>query len=147
MAKFNTSFSDISQGLFGDDGEQSGNVDSLGKLISDSTASLSGENRKSLEISDVAINKIVADILSGPDGLAAIFGGEQNAGIFNSSVSAQAAGDLTANIVGEIAKLRAVEVETQEQTETKSEVQTEEKSVKSKEKKESEGLFDKLNPF
>ena len=72
--------------------------------------SSSGTQTESLEISDEAVDQIIADVLGGTDGLASIFSGEQNAGIFNSSVSAQAAGDLSAKLVGEIAKLRAKKV-------------------------------------
>ena len=72
--------------------------------------SSSGTQTESLEISDEAVDQIIADVLGGADGLASIFSGEQNAGIFNSSVSAQAAGDLSAKLVGEIAKLRAKKV-------------------------------------
>jgi len=57
-----------------------------------------------------AINKIVDDVLSGPDaaqGLADIFAGEQRSGLYDSSVAAQEAGDLTANLIGELAKVTA----------------------------------------
>ena len=62
------------------------------------------------EIDQEGIDKIIADVLGGADGLAAIFAGEQNAGIFNSSTSAQAAGDLATKLAGEIAKLTASNV-------------------------------------
>lgn len=70
------------------------------------------EKRTRLEIDDAAIEKIISDVLSGPEGLASIFAGEQTSGIFNSSVAAQAAGDLATKLIGEIAKLRAEEVST-----------------------------------
>ena len=63
-----------------------------------------------LDISDEAIDKIVADILGAKSGIAAIFSEENIAGLYDSTVAAQASGDLVANLVGEIAKLRAVEV-------------------------------------
>lgn len=58
-----------------------------------------------LKLEQEGIDRIIENILSGPEGLAAIFQGEQTAGIFGSTVSAQAAGNLVANIVGEIAKI------------------------------------------
>lgn len=60
-----------------------------------------------LNIEQEALDKIISDVLSGPEGLASIFAGEQTAGIFDSSVAAQAAGDLASKLVGEIAKLTA----------------------------------------
>ena len=98
-----------------------------------------GEARDRLEISDEAIDKIVSDILSGPEGLASIFAGEQAAGVFNTSVAAQAAGDLTAKITGEIAKLRAERVRTQTQT------TEQEQATQTKEKKK--GLLSKIFGF
>lgn len=58
-----------------------------------------------LKLDEAGVQRIIEDILSGPGGLASIFQGEQTAGIFNSTVSAQAAGDLSAKLAGEIAKI------------------------------------------
>lgn len=80
----------------------------VGKERTRTDGTRSGTTRESLDISDEAVEKIVADILGGAGGLAEIFQGEQTAGIFSSSVSAQAAGDLASKLAGEIAKLRAV---------------------------------------
>ncbi len=124
------------EGIFGTDV----NVNSQSTGSSRTEASLSGENRDRLEISDEAIDKIVTDILRGPDGLASIFAGEQNAGVFNSSVANQAAGDLTAKISGEIAKLRAERVQTQEQTQTSATEQEQE----TKQQTEKEGLLKRI---
>lgn len=69
-----------------------------------------------LKIDQAGIDKIIADVLGASgSGLAAIFAGEKTAGIFDSSVAAQAAGDLAANVVGEIAKLTAERVQTEEE--------------------------------
>ena len=125
--------------LFGS--ETSGS--SFGTASSETIASLSGEARDRLEISDEAIDKIVSDILSGPEGLASIFAGEQAAGVFNTSVAAQAAGDLTAKITGEIAKLRAERVQTQEQTQT----QTVEQEQATQTKQKKKGLLNKIFGF
>lgn len=71
--------------------------------------------REQLKLDEEAVQKIIEDVLSGPQGLASIFQGEQTAGIFDSSVAAQAAGDLAANLVGEIAKLTGVREVTREE--------------------------------
>jgi len=69
-----------------------------------------GSTSKQLRIDQLGMEKIMQDVLGGEQGLASIFAGEQSAGIFNSSVAAQASGDLIANLVGELAKLTAEEV-------------------------------------
>jgi hypothetical protein len=112
-------FISIAGDLFGSSGKESGSSQSVSALTSNTT----GETRERLEISDEAIGKIIQDVLSGADGLAGIFAGEQNAGIFNSSVANQAAGDLAANITGEIAKLRAEKVGTVDRTTSQQEIQ------------------------
>ena len=128
------------QALFGTSGTT--NTSGTSSSITESEANITGEARDRLDISDEAIDKIVTDILQGPDGLASIFSGEQNAGVFNSSVSAQAAGDLTAKITGEIAKLRAERVQTQERTQTQTQTTEAEQQSKTKEKKD--GLLSKI---
>ena len=104
--------------LFPSNEKGSGNTTSSGTASSNTIASRAGESRKRLEISQEAIDKIIQDVLAGADGLAAIFAGENSAGIFNSSSANLAAGDLAAKIVGEIAKLQAEEVATTDETET-----------------------------
>lgn len=142
FSAFAGGFTDLLAGvetLFGT--ERSGT--SIGTASSVSEASLSAEARDRLEISDEAINKIVSDILSGPEGLASIFAGEQAAGVFNTSVAAQAAGDLTAKITGEIAKLRAERVQTREQTQTQKTEQEQRTDTREKKK----GLLSKIFGF
>jgi len=65
--------------------------------------STSGLSRTKTVLDQAAIDQIIRDTLSGPSGLADIFGGEQNVGLYDSSVSAQAAGDLAAKLVGNLA--------------------------------------------
>ncbi len=113
--------------------------------VSEATANISGESRDRLDISDEAIDKIVSDILSGPEGLASIFAGEQAAGIFDSSVAAQAAGDLTAKITGEIAKLRAERIQTEDRTQTQTQTTEQEQRTDTKDKKK--GLLNKIFGF
>ena len=85
-----------------------------------STEVFSGTKTTQLELDQDATDKIIADVLGGANGLKDIFGGEQNAGIFDSSVAAQASGDLTANLIGELAKLtgKTVEAEKRRKKET-----------------------------
>lgn len=109
---FNTSFSDINTGLFGQD-----------------TTTKGAETRdlkrtETLEIDDVALFKMLDDALSGVSGLEAIFGQEAGSGIFDSSGAKAGAGDLIAKIAGELAKVTATKVGTETgtiNTETSSE--------------------------
>jgi hypothetical protein len=80
------------------------------------TSTTTGSTKEKLNISDEAVKKIIADVLGGAGGLAEIFSGEQNAGIFNASATAQAAGDLASKLVGEIAALTAEKETSQSQT-------------------------------
>ena len=73
-----------------------------------------GTISRQLEIEEEGVQKILADILGSEQGLASIFSKENVAGIFDSSVAAQASGDLIANLAGEIAKLQAKDVETRD---------------------------------
>lgn len=131
---------DIGEKLFGS--EQSGTSISSGSSSSQATAEFSGRSTDRLDISDEAIDKIISDILAGPEGLASIFGGEQNSGIFDSSVAAQAAGDLTAKITGEIAKLRAERIQTEDRTQTQTKDTQQESRTDTKQKKK--GLLNKI---
>lgn len=65
-----------------------------------------GSRTEQLILDQAGIDKIIQDVLSqAGSGIKDIFAGEQTAGIFNSTVAAQAAGDLAANLAGEIAKI------------------------------------------
>ena len=97
---------DIGTSLFGGKSKTSGS----------GTTKSSGKQTEQLVLDDDAIAKIIQDVLGGANGLASIFGGEQTAGIFNSSVAAQAAGDLASNLVGELAKITGKREVTQEST-------------------------------
>lgn len=70
----------------------------------------SGRRTEQLELDQAGVDKIIQDVLGGAGGLADIFSGEQTSGIFGSSVAAQAAGDLAANLAGEIAKITGKKV-------------------------------------
>lgn len=66
-----------------------------------------GTQTEQLEIDKAGVDKILADILGGTQGLGDIFSQEQVSGLYGSSVAAQASGNLVANLAGEIAKLTA----------------------------------------
>jgi hypothetical protein len=107
---FSTSFTDITGGLsdiFGGSTSQEG--------ATTGTTKRTAKQTERLKIDEAAIQKIIQDVLGGAEGLASIFAGEQTAGIFDSSVAAQAAGDLAAKLTGEIAKLTAEKETTQEE--------------------------------
>jgi hypothetical protein len=74
------------------------------------TGTKTGTDKKYLDISDEGVDKIIADILGGTGGLAEIFSEQGAAGLYDSSVAAQASGDLVSKLAGEIAKLTAKEV-------------------------------------
>lgn len=83
-----------------------------------------GTRTTQLKLDQAAIDKTVADMLSGTSGLASIFQAENAAGIFDSTGAAGAAGDLTSKIAGEIAKLtgeQVTEIDETSRTETRSE--------------------------
>jgi hypothetical protein len=110
------------QGLQGFTGALGDIFGSSGTQRASGTTTNKGTTTQRVNISDEAIEKIIADVLGGADGLAEIFSGEQTTGIYNSSVAAQAAGDLASKLVGEIAKLRAeseVEVDATSSTNSK----------------------------
>lgn len=87
------------------------------KLLSDiGITTGSGVQTERYNLDQNAIDKMIQDVLGGADGLASIFSGEKNAGIFDSSVAAQAAGNLAANLVGELAKLTSERVATSRET-------------------------------
>ena len=100
--------------IFGSSGQTQGS--------GSSTATTEARRTERLRLDQTAIEQIISDVLGGAGGLAEIFGGEQTAGIFNSSAAAQASGDLAAKLVGELAKLTAVKESTEDATQkTKSE--------------------------
>ncbi len=116
--------------LFGSSTGTSGSM--TGTANSTTKATAKGVQTEELQIEDAAVQKIIRDVLSGPDGLAAIFAGEQSSGLYNSSSANQAAGDLAARLVGEIAKLKAKKVATNNQEEEQITDQTTTQTSKTK---------------
>jgi hypothetical protein len=84
----------------------------------DTEVSGSGTTRQRLNIDEAGVLRLVEGILGGTQGLASIFSEEQVAGLFDSSVAAQASGDLLAKVAGEVAKLKAEQITTTTETQT-----------------------------
>lgn len=99
---FNTSFSDISSGLFGDD---KAGIETVDEKETKNLTTIKG-----LNISDEAIGKILSDLLSGDLGIANIFTKEKVAGLYDTTVAKREADNFLASVVGELAKLKAKEV-------------------------------------
>lgn len=95
-ASFNTSFSDINAGLFGQDVSTTGTTKGTTKE-GGVTTQKNFFDKRSLEM-------IIENVLA-QGGLAEIFTEENAAGIYNSSVAKQASGDLLGNIARELAIL------------------------------------------
>ena len=74
-----------------------------------------GGTTSQLQLDPAGIDQIIQDVLGGAGGLAEIFGGEQNIGIFNSSVANLQAGDLAAKLVREIARITGKTVTTEDE--------------------------------
>jgi len=92
---------------------------------SGSRSGVSGEvGTERLKLNQAAVNQIIQDVLGGAGGLAEIFGGEQTAGVFNSTAAAGAAGNLVSKLVGELAKVTAEKETTSIGTEAGAETTT-----------------------
>ncbi len=107
--EINSSFSDMT-GALGDIFGSSTSSKSKGSGTETSSLAQTSQSTKQLEIDSAALTKIISDVLGSEQGLASIFSQEKGAGLYNGTVSAAASGDLTAKLVGEIAKLTAREV-------------------------------------
>lgn len=97
---FDTSFSDITGAL----GDLFGTSQSGKQTTSESGTSKTTESYK---LDQNALDKIIKDVLSSENGLADIFSEENISGLYDSTVAKEAAGDLVAKIIGEVAKLQA----------------------------------------
>lgn len=82
-----------------------------------------GTQTEQLNVDQQAITKIINDILGGPQGLASIFSDQNVSGLYGSTVSKQAAGDLVSKLAGEIAKLTAKKTTTTDQATNQSTTQ------------------------
>jgi len=101
---FNTSFSDINSGLFGENGV----TDATGTKTESATTS----QTERLDIDRVGLLKLIDDALKGVGGLSEIFGQAAGSGLFGASASKQGTEDLLAKIAGELAKVTGVKTAT-----------------------------------
>jgi hypothetical protein len=121
-------FSDIVEAVTGFADKALGGSDSTAGSVEQEKArvartDLTGTATSKLNLDPIAIQKIIEDVLSAEGGLADIFGSEQTAGIFNSSVVKGQTADLVQGLVGELAKLTGETVESQDQSQIQSERQ------------------------
>lgn len=130
-----------------------GNVSSSGSGSSSTTSegvtksSTRGKQTEQLELDELAVQKIIQDVLSGSGGLAEIFGGEQVAGIFDSSVTAQASGDLAAKLVGELTKLTAKRSTDSSQSGTQRVTGSQDTTSAQAQHQDNEGIFEQIGGF
>lgn len=118
--------------IFGKSSTTRGNVSETGSKAA------KGKTTEQLQIDEVGIQKLLQDILGSQQGLASVFTPEKVSGLYGSTVSAQASGNLMANLAGEIAKLTAKKVATTEEEATSTTKQ------KSKQKEGSDGLLGQI---
>jgi hypothetical protein len=123
----------LGKDLFGGSESKSGFTETQQNRISQ--ADVRGSEQ--LVLDPAAIQKIIQDVLGGTEGLASILSGEQNAGIFNSSVAQGQATDLIQGLVGELAKITGKTVSDQSQVEREVQSGTQANT----EKQESSGLL------
>lgn len=76
-----------------------------------STSTTTGTKTSQLQLDEEAITHIIQQTLSGANGLAGVFNKDNAAGIYNSTASANAAGDLVSKLVGELATITGKTVE------------------------------------
>lgn len=79
---------------------------------------LTGTKKSKVNLSQEGMNKIIYDILSSDQGLAALATGEGQSGGFGSTTKALLAQDLVVKIAGELGKLTAETVQTGDETKT-----------------------------
>lgn len=141
-------FKDITGGLtdiFGSSGSTSGNSNTSGTSSGSASGSnkVSGVNTEGLEIDEEGINKLLKDMLGSTQGLASVFSGDKISGLYGSTVSKQASGNLLANLAGEIAKLKAKKVSTtnQDSSQTQTQSASQNSNTVAEENKETGGLL------
>lgn len=84
---------------------------SFGMSSTSTTSNRSGSQKKVL--SQEAVDKLIYDVMSSDQGLAALASGENSSGGYGSSTKGLMAQDLTAKLVGEIANITAETITTE----------------------------------
>lgn len=133
--------------LFGGTTKESGWSSGTAESITNATQKRTGLQTSQLQLEDEAVQQIIRDVLGGPDGLASIFAAEQNSGIYNSSVAAQAAGDIAAKLVGEIAKITGKQVDTLDETAEEEQITTQTQETQSGAKSGDKGVLGGIGDF
>lgn len=87
----------------------------LGKSETSGTRDATSRQEQFLEIDEEGIQRMIQDILGGTEGLASIFSGEQATGLYSSSAAAGEAGNLLAQLGGELAKITGKQIATGEE--------------------------------
>lgn len=131
-------------GLFGNDTSGTTNSNVTAKTSTTGATTKVGTEKEYLAITEAGLNKIVADVLGGANGLADIFSEQGSAGLYSSSVASQAAGDLVTNLAGELAKLTAKQVKEYNLRETANKKETATSRTRGTTSTEQAGLFDQL---
>jgi len=121
---FNTSFTDINEGIFGKDTQR----------VESGTIADAGTTKERFELNTEGVLALVEDVLTSEQGLASIFSGEKATGLYDTSVARQEAGDLIGQIAGELAKLTGTKVTEVDKKSTKGVTTA----------NEQEGLFDQV---
>lgn len=80
------------------------------ETTSEQTGTKKGTTTKYVDIDKAGLDKIVADVLGSEQGLAQLLSSEGASGLYSSTVSKQASGDLVTKLAGELAKLTAKDV-------------------------------------
>src|SRR6478736_3762933 len=110
--------------------------DTIGSLIGardtsnvNTNANTSGTKTQQKVLSPEAINKLVYDVLSSDQGLAALANGEGASGGFGSSTKKTLAQDLVVKLVGELANVTAPTTITEATSSASTQAQTKKKKV------------------
>ena len=94
---------------------------SVGGQVGSQSTNSSGITKSKLNIDQAGLDKIVQDILGSEQGLAQLVQGQNTAGLYGSSTNTLMAQQFVTDIAGELAKLTAETVQTNEaQSKTKS---------------------------
>jgi hypothetical protein len=94
---------------------------SVGGQVGSQSTNSSGTTKSKLNIDQAGLDKIVQDILGSEQGLAQLVQGQNTAGLYGSSTNTLMAQQFVTDIAGELAKLTAETVQTNEaQSKTKS---------------------------
>lgn len=87
-------------------------------VLENTNSARNAQQTETINLDPAAIKNLVAEALGSAEGLASIFGGEKNLGLYNTTQARQQAGDFSAQVVGEIAELMSEKVTSQKEKES-----------------------------